>query len=77
MEKELDVELLRRDLMNHYGVRDFQGYEGALEDLIAVDKAPAEELIIHAKKEGFDIESYYRSDRQKNSNEEGDRRQII
>lgn len=58
MDAPINIEKLRRDLMNHYGTAIFAGFDAALEDLIEVDKASEEVLIRHAKKEGIDVQKY-------------------
>lgn len=59
MKPAIDIDILRRDLMNYYGKAIFAGFDAALEDLIAVDKASEEELVRRAIKEGMNIEGYY------------------
>ena len=58
MESPIDIERLRRDLMNLYGKALFAGFDAALEDLIEVDKATEQALIEYANKEGIDIYQY-------------------
>ena len=58
MNSPINIEILRRDLMNHYGTEIFAGFDGALADLIEVDKGTEEELIKHAKKVGIDVQKY-------------------
>jgi len=58
MESPIDIERLRRDLMNLYGKALFAGFDAVLEDLIEVDKATEQALIEYANKEGIDIYQY-------------------
>lgn len=58
MEFLIDIETLRRDLMNKYGAEIFAGFDMALEDLLEVDDASAEEVIAKAKKAGIDLNQY-------------------
>lgn len=58
MESAINIELLRRDLMNHYGTALFAGFDGALADLIEVDKETEEEIILRAEKIGIDVQKY-------------------
>ena len=58
MDAPINIEMLRRDLMNHYGAAIFAGFDSVMSDLLELDNASEEELIRHAKKEGIDVRKY-------------------
>ncbi|MDF2942587.1 MAG: hypothetical protein K0S01_1445 [Herbinix sp.] len=58
MDEPIDTKKLRLDLMNFYGTALFAGFDGALEDLLELDKESEEELIKRAIKKGIDLQKY-------------------
>lgn len=58
MEFLIDIETLRRDMMNKYGAEIFAGFPKAMEDLCEVDTASEEALIEKAKKARIDLNQY-------------------
>jgi hypothetical protein len=58
MNSPINIQKLRRDLMNIYGTAHFAGFDAALEDLLRIDKESEEELIRRAIKDGLDLKKY-------------------
>lgn len=54
----LDVERLRRDMMDYYGTAMFGGFPMAVMDLSKVECASDDELIRMAEKNGVDLRKY-------------------
>lgn len=57
-EIEIDIEALRRDLMDNYGTAMTNGFPMAVIDLSNIEHAGPEELIRVAEKEGIDLRRY-------------------
>lgn len=57
MKIEIDIEGLRSDLMNYFGTA-MGFFPNATMDLIKIENASAEELIIIAVRNGFDLNDY-------------------
>ena len=55
---KIDVERLREDLIDYYGVAAFRGMSVAMMDVFEVDEASPEELIKLAKDAGLDLRKY-------------------
>jgi uncharacterized protein (UPF0335 family) len=62
MNSQINIQKLRRDLMNIYGTAQFAGFDAALEDLLRIDKESEEELIRRAIKDGLDLKKYIELD---------------
>ena len=58
METKIDIEKLRKDLINYFGTAMISPFPAAIMNLTKVEKASAEELINIALKNGFDLEKY-------------------
>lgn len=54
----IDIEKLRKDLINYYGTAFTGGLPVAVIDLSKVEKANDSELIKIAEKSGFDLRKY-------------------
>ena len=54
----INVEKLRRDLINYYGTATFNGMPNAMIEVIDIERASVEELAIFANQAGFDLEDY-------------------
>lgn len=55
---EIDIERLRKDLIDYFGVAMFNGSPQAMIELSRVEKAGPSELINIAQNNGFDINDY-------------------
>lgn len=58
MERKVDIERLRRDLMDYYGTAMTEGAWPAIASLSKVEGAPPERLIRMAEREGMDLRDY-------------------
>ena len=58
MEYEIDVNRLRRDLMDYFGTAMFNGFPMAVVDLSKIERASAQELAELAMENGMDIRKY-------------------
>lgn len=54
----IDIEKLRKDLINYYGTAFTGGFPVAFFDMTRVEKASDEELLEIAKKRGIDLTRY-------------------
>ena len=54
----IDFERLRKDLINYYGTAMSSGIAMATADLIEVERASNEELIIIARRSGINLSNY-------------------
>ena len=54
----MDIEELRRELMDYFGTAMTSGFPMATVDLVKIERASKEELISIAKKNGFDVSEY-------------------
>ena len=54
----IDVEKLRRDLINYYGSAAFSGMPNAMIEVIDIERASIEELVKFAKQAGLNLEDY-------------------
>lgn len=54
----LDIERLRNDMEDYYGIAMFSGFPMAVMDLSKVARASDEELIRMAEKNGVDLRKY-------------------
>ena len=60
----IDVDALRRDLIDYYGSAMFSGMPAAMMDLTKVENASPEELVSIARTNGFDLSKYQVYDRE-------------
>ena len=58
MEYEIDINRLRRDLMDDYGTAMFSGFPMAVMDLSRVEKMSDREVEELARKKGVDLRKY-------------------
>ena len=58
----IDIQKLRKDLMNYFGTAMFGVSSIAMMELSKVERASEEELLEIANENGFDIEEYYLSE---------------
>ncbi len=58
MEYEIDINRLRRDLMDDYGTAMFSGFPMAVMDLSRVEKMSDREVVELARKKGVDLSKY-------------------
>ena len=58
----IDIQKLRKDLMNYFGTAMFGVSPIAMMELSKVERASEEELLEIANENGFDIEEYYLSE---------------
>lgn len=54
----INIEELRKDLMDYFGTAMTSGFPMAMVDLMKIERASATELIRIAKENGIDIEKY-------------------
>lgn len=55
---EIDIERLRKDLIDYFGIAMFNGSPQAIIELSRVENATPNELINIAQNNGFDINDY-------------------
>ena len=55
---QIDIERLREDLIDYYGVAAFRGMPVAMMDVFEVEDASPEELIKLAKEAGWNLREY-------------------
>lgn len=55
---KIDIERLREDLIDYYGVAAFSGISVAMMDVFEVEDASEEELIKLAEEAGWDLTEY-------------------
>lgn len=58
MNMSIDIERLRKDMMDKYGTAAFNGFPIAMSDLIVAERLSGEELVEFAINNGFPIEEY-------------------
>ncbi len=58
MEYEIDINRLRRDLMDDYGTAMFSGFPMAAMDLSKVERMSDREVVELARKKGVDLRKY-------------------
>lgn len=58
MDFSIDIERLRKDIMDYYGTARFNGFPMAVTDLGEVSNASPEELIKLAREKGIDLTKY-------------------
>lgn len=58
----IDIERLKRDLMDYYGTAAHSGFDMAIIDVVDVENASPDKLIDMAIRAGFDIEDYQEED---------------
>ena len=58
MEYEIDVDRLRRDLMDYYGTAMFNDFAMAAMNVQFIEMASDQDLIAIAQKEGVDLTKY-------------------
>ena len=58
MERSIDIERLRRDLMDYFGSAMFSGFPMAMVDVMRIESASADTLIRIASENGFDLNKY-------------------
>lgn len=55
----IDIERLRKDLIDYLGTAFYVGYGVAVVEISEVENASVEELIEMAQKYGFNLDNYY------------------
>ena len=55
---QINIEKLRKDLIDYYGTATFGGFPAAIMDLSKIERATYSELIQIAQQNGFDINKY-------------------
>lgn len=58
MEVLIDVDRLRRDLMDYFGTATFSGFPMAVIDLAKIERATDSEIVRIAEKNGFNLRKY-------------------
>ena len=58
MEVLIDVDRLRRDLMDYFGTATFSGFPMAVIDLAKIESATDSEIVRIAEKNGFNLRKY-------------------
>ena len=58
MEYEIDIDKLRRDMMDDYGTAMSSGFPMAVADLSRVERMSDRELVELAQKKGVDLRKY-------------------
>ena len=58
MKYEIDIESLRKDLINYFGTAMYNASPLAIIDLVKIEKATPEELINIANKNNIDLNNY-------------------
>ena len=58
MAYEIDINRLRRDLMDDYGTAMFSGFPMAVMDLAKVERMSDRELVELARKKGVDLRKF-------------------
>ena len=61
----INIEKLRKDLMDYFGTASFNGFPIASMDLISVENASNEELIQIALNNNFDLNNYINNEYKK------------
>lgn len=57
---ELDIDRLRKDLMDTYGTAMFSGFPAAVMDLSRIERMSDREILEAAQKQGIDLNKYIR-----------------
>ncbi len=57
---ELDIDRLRKDLMDKYGTAMFSGFPAAVMDLSRIERMSDREILETAEKQGIDLNKYLR-----------------
>ncbi len=57
---ELDIDRLRKDLMDKYGTAMFSGFPAAVMDLSRIERMSDQEIIEAAQKQRIDLSKYMR-----------------
>ncbi len=57
---ELDINRLRKDLMDKYGTAMFSGFPAAVMDLSRIERMSDQEVLETAQKQGIDLSKYMR-----------------
>lgn len=60
---DIDIERLRKDLMNYYGTAMFSGSPMAMMEVSKVERAGEQELIRLAAGAGFSLNKYQRTEK--------------
>lgn len=55
---EFQSEQLRKDLIDYYGSAMFMGFGSAMINILDIEKATEEQLLIIAEREHFDLRKY-------------------
>ena len=58
MEYEIDINRLRRDMLDDYGTAMFSGFPMAVMDVSRVERMSDQELLELAQKNGIDLRKY-------------------
>ncbi len=71
---ELDIDRLRKDLMDKYGTAMFSGFPAAVTDLSRIERMSDREILEIALKQGVDLNKYisgiYKSMRKKGNDDQ-------
>ena len=59
MNYQIDLDWLRKDLVEYYGTAMTNGIPTAVMNLTKVDRLTAQELVELAQKNGFDLKKYF------------------
>ena len=57
---ELDIDRLRKDLMDKYGTAMFSGFPAAVMDLSRIERMSDREILETAEEQGIDLNKYLR-----------------
>ena len=57
---ELDIDRLRKDLMDKYGTAMFSGFPAAVMELSRIERMSDREILETAEKQGIDLNKYLR-----------------
>ena len=57
---ELDIDRLRRDLMDKYGTAMLSGFPAAVMDLSKIERMSDQEILETAQKQGINLNRYMR-----------------
>jgi hypothetical protein len=58
MERSIDIERLRGDLLDYFGSAMFSGFPMAMMDVMKIENASADTLIRIASENGFNLNKY-------------------
>ena len=55
---QIDIDKLRKDLIDFYGTAAYNGFPAAMMDVIDIENASPEKLVQLANRAGFSLEDY-------------------